>query len=218
MVEYTYFDVKYLLGGSEKGVKETFVTCTPTETAARQSAPPEIFTVQVPEVGEAKGHPSKQQAVHPCIYIYMILYKHIVEQFWLLFFFSIMYIYRAIFGDRDLGWLLVIISHMSSSSRQQQQTSRVALSLEAGMIAVPRERAQRPTGRMVQQDWRGQEVARFRQNRYTNDKKRAEGRTSPASKHAVDPFYRISDKFHVRCWCLLLGSLFPVGRDRGGEV
>lgn len=49
-LRYTYFDVKYLLGGSEKGVKETFITCTPLETAARQSAPREIFTVEVPEV------------------------------------------------------------------------------------------------------------------------------------------------------------------------
>eukprot|EP00903_Cladosiphon_okamuranus_P019281 g17723.t1 len=48
-VENTYYDVKYLLGGSEKRVKETFISCTPNETEARQAAPREIFTVEVPE-------------------------------------------------------------------------------------------------------------------------------------------------------------------------
>lgn len=49
-VENTYYDVKYLLGGSEKRVKETFISCTPNETEARQAAPRDIFTVEMPEV------------------------------------------------------------------------------------------------------------------------------------------------------------------------
>eukprot|EP00752_Nemacystus_decipiens_P002037 g1952.t1 len=48
-VENAYYDVKYLLGGSEKKVKETFISCTPNETEARQAAPREIFTVEAPE-------------------------------------------------------------------------------------------------------------------------------------------------------------------------
>ncbi|CAM9566043.1 unnamed protein product [Scytosiphon promiscuus] len=49
IVEFTFYDVKYLLGGSEKGIKETFISCTPLETEARQAAPREMFTVEVPE-------------------------------------------------------------------------------------------------------------------------------------------------------------------------
>lgn len=50
MVEMSYFDIKYLLGGSEKKVQETYISCTPLEIAARQSAPRDRFTVEVPEV------------------------------------------------------------------------------------------------------------------------------------------------------------------------
>lgn len=50
MVQSSYFDIKYLLGGSEKRVKECFLTCTPLEMAARQSAPRDRFTIEVPEV------------------------------------------------------------------------------------------------------------------------------------------------------------------------
>ncbi|CAM9569334.1 unnamed protein product [Ectocarpus fasciculatus] len=46
MVQSSYFDIKYLLGGSEKRVKECFLTCTPLEMAARQSAPCDRFTVE----------------------------------------------------------------------------------------------------------------------------------------------------------------------------
>lgn len=49
-VENTYFDVKYLLGGGEKRVKETFISCSPLETEARQSTQREIFTVEAPQV------------------------------------------------------------------------------------------------------------------------------------------------------------------------
>ncbi|CAM9854168.1 unnamed protein product, partial [Hapterophycus canaliculatus] len=49
MVEFTFYDVKYLLGGGEKGVKETFISCTQEETEARPAAPRDIFTVEVPE-------------------------------------------------------------------------------------------------------------------------------------------------------------------------
>ncbi|CAN0007078.1 unnamed protein product, partial [Ectocarpus sp. 4 AP-2014] len=49
MVQMSYFDIKYLLGGSEKKVQETYISCTPLEIAARQSAPRDRFTVEVPE-------------------------------------------------------------------------------------------------------------------------------------------------------------------------
>lgn len=56
LVDYTYYDVKYIMGGTEKGVKETFVSCTPLETGPRQAAPRDMFTVEVQEVrNKARG-------------------------------------------------------------------------------------------------------------------------------------------------------------------
>lgn len=55
VVQMSYFDIKYLLGGSEKKVQETYISCTPLEIAARQSAPRNMFTVEVPEVSKGMG-------------------------------------------------------------------------------------------------------------------------------------------------------------------
>lgn len=67
IVQYTYFDLKYLMGGSEKGVKETFVTCTPLHTAARQIAPRDMFTVQLAEVGRRSMQARRSRFAHYCI-------------------------------------------------------------------------------------------------------------------------------------------------------
>ncbi|CAN0270771.1 unnamed protein product [Ectocarpus sp. 12 AP-2014] len=58
-VQRSYFDIKYLLGGSEKKVQETYVSCTPLEIAARQSAPRDRFTVEVPEPTTRRQKPAR---------------------------------------------------------------------------------------------------------------------------------------------------------------
>ncbi|CBJ29806.1 hypothetical protein Esi_0162_0021 [Ectocarpus siliculosus] len=59
MVQMSYFDIKYLLGGSEKRVQETYISCTPLEIAARQSAPRDRFTVEVPEPTTRRQKPAR---------------------------------------------------------------------------------------------------------------------------------------------------------------
>lgn len=65
-IENAYYDVKYLLGGSEKKVKETFIACTPNEKEARQAAPRDIFTVEAPEVRRSEG------TVRPCVRAFLL--------------------------------------------------------------------------------------------------------------------------------------------------
>lgn len=52
MIEFTFYDVHYILGGRENGIKETFISCTPLETEARQATPREVFTFEAPEVSK----------------------------------------------------------------------------------------------------------------------------------------------------------------------
>ncbi|CAB1096659.1 unnamed protein product [Ectocarpus sp. CCAP 1310/34] len=59
MVQMSYFDIKYLLGGSEKKVQETYISCTPLEIAARQSTPRDRFTVEVPEPTTRRQKPAR---------------------------------------------------------------------------------------------------------------------------------------------------------------
>lgn len=51
-VRLALYSVRYLLGGSEKEVRETYISCTPNDDGeARKTCPPELFTVPVEEVG-----------------------------------------------------------------------------------------------------------------------------------------------------------------------
>lgn len=50
-VELVFYDVKYVLGGTEKRVKATYISCTPNDIVARQPRPRDRFTVPVAEVG-----------------------------------------------------------------------------------------------------------------------------------------------------------------------
>lgn len=46
-----YYDVKYILGGSEKKVLETYIQCVGGDgKSARQACPRDLFTVAPPEV------------------------------------------------------------------------------------------------------------------------------------------------------------------------
>lgn len=46
-----YYDVKYILGGSEKKVLETYIQCVGSDgKSARQACPRDLFTVTAPEV------------------------------------------------------------------------------------------------------------------------------------------------------------------------
>lgn len=51
LVPMTCFDVKYLMGGSEKNVRETYIKCCRPEGEARKVVPRDLFT-PVQEVSE----------------------------------------------------------------------------------------------------------------------------------------------------------------------
>ena len=53
MVPLAYYDVKYVLGGSEKKILETYIQCVGREgKTARPACPRDLFTVEASEVRE----------------------------------------------------------------------------------------------------------------------------------------------------------------------
>lgn len=62
-VPIAFYSVKYLLGGSEKNVRETYISCTQEDGEARKVLPRDIFTVPLEEVGAALVVPLRDALV-----------------------------------------------------------------------------------------------------------------------------------------------------------